>query len=172
MKVCTFIGHRKVENENELKIQLEKLVEKLIASDNVSIFLFGSASRFDSISHEVVCKFKEKYPQIQRIQLRAEYDYVDYKETFTNLEKYYEDTIFPNQVKGAGKNSYVVRNRLLIDKSDIIIFYYNSEYKTNRFIKGKRVFQIEAKSGTASAYEYAIKKKGKRIINMFDIQKN
>ena len=66
----------------------------------------------------------------------------------------------------AGKASYVVRNKEMIDKSNFCIFYYDENYLPPR--RGKSndaLIHYQPKSGTAIAYEYAIKYKI-IIINM------
>lgn len=57
MTVC-FIGHRTIENAEQIKVKLFSLLSKLI-SDCADIFLFGSRSDFDSLCWEVVTELKE-----------------------------------------------------------------------------------------------------------------
>ena len=69
MKAC-FIGHRKVENDDRVSSALKEVVETLIRR-GFKKFLFGSKSKFDTLSWEVVTGLKKKYPFIQRIYVRA-----------------------------------------------------------------------------------------------------
>lgn len=76
------------------------------------------------------------------------------------LLKQYEETYFPEKVKGSGKASYVVRNKEMIDKSDFSIFYYDENYiPPKRRKNNSPLSDYQPKSGTALAYEYAIKSK-------------
>ena len=49
MKSCSFIGHRKINESEELKSKLYNIVEDLILNKNVTEFLFGSRSDFDNL---------------------------------------------------------------------------------------------------------------------------
>ncbi|MBO5200658.1 MAG: DUF1273 family protein [Clostridia bacterium] len=151
--ICCFIGHRTIEENEELKLRLNEIIENLIKRNSVDTFLFGSRSRFDSLCLELVTEIKEKYPHIKRVYVRAEYPYIreEYKQY---LLKEYEETYYPEKIIKSGKAAYVERNYEMIDKSHFCIFYYDG--------KGERP---TGKSGTKIALDYAVKQ-GKRIIRV------
>ena len=67
----------------------------------------------------------------------------------------------------AGKASYVERNQEMINQSDYCIVYYDDNYLPPRRKNSRRdLTDYQPKSGTAIAYDYAVKKK-KKIINVF-----
>jgi len=145
--VCCFIGHRTIIETDEMKKRLLNEIEMLITNKKVDTFLFGSKSQFDSLCLELVTNLKEKYPHIMRIYIRAEYPVI--REDFKKyLLKSYDETYFPEKIIGAGKASYVKRNYEMIDKSNYCIFYY---------------MQLNRKSGTKIALDYAIKREKKII---------
>ena len=150
--ICCFIGHKEIDETQELKAKLCKEIERLIEDEGVITFLFGSKSRFDSLCLELVTQLKEKHPHIKRVYVRAEHPVIDdsYK---AYLLRSYEDTYYPEKIVGAGKASYVERNREMIDKSRFCVFFYDSASVVTR------------KSGTEIALAYA-KKKKKIIINV------
>ena len=148
-----FIGHRKTNETEDLKIRLWDLIEDLILNQNVTTFLFGSKSAFNSLCEKTLIKAKEKYPHIKRVYVRAEFPYIDeeYKEY---LLQFCDDTYFPEKLVNAQKSAYVQRNYEMIDKSDFCVFYFSEkESPTTR------------KSGTKVALDYAIKKH-KKIFNL------
>lgn len=150
---CCFIGHREITETKDLKIKLNIIIEKLIMEEKVDTFLFGSKSRFNDLCLEVVTKLKEKYPDIKRIYVRAEYKYID--DDYKNyLLKSYEDTYFPEKITKANKAVYVERNFEMINKSRFCVVYYD----------GKNV-PSNRKSGTKIALDYAVKQ-GNIIINI------
>ena len=152
-KTCCFIGHRSINETEELKNKLTEIIERLIVEKQVDRFLFGSKSRFNSLCYETVTKLKEKYPHIKRVYVRAEYPYIpdDYK---NYLLEAYEDTYYPKTIIGAGKATYIKRNFEMIEESRFCIVYYNElNSPTTR------------KSGTKIAMDYATKK-DKKIINI------
>lgn len=166
MGACCFIGHRKINETEELKNGIYKIIENLIVSKNVNTFLFGSKSQFNSFCHDVVTKLKEKYPHIKRIYVRAVYEYIedDYREC---LLEHYEDTYYPPKITNSGRSSYVERNQEMIDKSDYCVFYYDANYLPPRRKYSKRnLTDYQPKSGTSLAYDFAQRKK-KTIFNIF-----
>ena len=168
-KKCTFIGHRKIEKNDELIKRISEVIENLIVNENVDTFYFGSKSQFDGLCYVIVSELKEKYTHIKRIYVRAEFEYIDgegsrpYRE---GLMERYEDTYYPEHMSNAGKAAYVERNQEMIKKSDVCIFYYKEDYQPPRRRNGKRdLFDYQPRSGTRIAYEFAEQKK-KMIINV------
>jgi len=151
---CCFFGHRTINETDELRTKITETVEKLIIDENVDTFLFGSKSAFDSLCLELVTELKEKYPQINRVYVRAEFPFIsdEYKEY---LMKLYDDTYYPENILGARRGVYTERNRKMIDKSQFCIVYYDEQY-------GKAL----KKSGTEQALRYAVSK-GRAVINVF-----
>lgn len=148
---CCFIGHRTINETEELKMRLTEEIERLITEEGVDTFLFGSKSRFNTLCLERVTLLKEKYPHIRRIYVRAEYPIIDeaYK---TYLLSSYEDTYYPEKLNGAGRAVYVERNCEMISESRFCIFYFD-EANTLK----------DRKSGTKIALDHALKC-GKEII--------
>ena len=151
MKTCCFIGHRTIDETEELKSKLCEIIEKLIVDENVDTFLFGSKSRFNDLCHEIVTEIKEKHPHIKRIYVRAEYSDIDDTYKAYLLENY-DDTYYPEHIIGSGRAAYVERNYEMINKSQYCIVYYDEQNApTTR------------KSGTKIALDYAIKQNNKII---------
>lgn len=71
----------------------------------------------------------------------------------------YDDTVFPEELIGAGRCTYVKRNQIMIDRCDILVTYFDKDY----------CLADEKKSGTKIAVEYA-QKKHKHIINIFEFK--
>lgn len=151
MRTCCFIGHRTINETEELNSRLYGAIEKLILEERVYTFIFGSKSRFDSLCLEIVTALKEKYPHVKRIYVRAEFPYID-GQYQRYLEKSYEETYYPERLINAGRAVYVERNFEMIDKSDFCIFYYDEGYTPHK-----------RRSGTRIAFDYAVKQ-SKNII--------
>ena len=154
---CCFFGHRTINETDELRTKLSDTIEKLITDEKVDTFLFGSKSRFDSLCLELVTELKEKYANIKRIYVRAEFPVIN--ESYTAyLLKHYDDTYYPEKIAGSGRAAYVERNYEMIDKSKYCIVYYDEQNAP-----------AIRKSGAKIAYEYAMKK-GNEIINMYSVK--
>ena len=148
---CCFLGHRTINETEELRTKLIQTIERLITDEKVDTFLFGSKSEFDSLCLRLVTELKEKYPRIKRIYVRAEYPVIN--ESYTEyLLGLYDKTYYPEKLLGAGRAVYVERNCEMIDQSRFCIFYYD---KVN--VPDAR------KSGTETALRYAVKN-GRKII--------
>ena len=151
--VCCVFGHRTVKKTERLYLRLRGVAEGLILNEGVDTFLFGSKSEFNDICHAVVTEMKQKYPHVKRVYVRAEYpDINDSYEEY--LLEDYEQTYYPEKIRGAGRSVYVERNCEMIDNSRWCIVYFNEDdLPPNR------------KSGTQRAFSYAVKK-GRNIINV------
>ena len=56
---CCFIGHRTINETEELKNEVCEIIENLILFQKVDTFLFGSKSKFNDLCFDVVSKMKE-----------------------------------------------------------------------------------------------------------------
>ena len=155
-KTACIFGHRKIAVTEGLLTRLQEKIEELILCDGITTFLFGSKSEFDDLCYRVVSDLKNKYSEIERIYVRAEFPYIsDSYKAF--LLKDYEGTYYPQKILGAGRASYVERNYEMIDNSSICIVYCDENYLPSA--------KVNAVSGTKIAYAYALRK-NKRIINL------
>ena len=172
MKACSFFGHRDTPQTEELKQKVRETVERLIVEEGVDTFLFGSRSKFDELCLFVVSELKRVYPNIKWVYIRSQYLSIEkgYEEY---LLQFYDDTIMPFRLNGAGRASYVERNQEMIDGSDYCVFYFDSTYlpRERRYSKNC-LTEYQPKSGTWLAFNYACQKKrcGRlvEIINLRD----
>ena len=144
---CSFFGHRSVQNENLIEEKLLAIIEKIIIEENITNFLFGGFSDFDTICNKIVSKLQNKYTFIKKIFCYS--DEMDLKR-IKDLTKY-DELLFLPVVFNYWYTRIYYRNCEMIKKSDIIIFYV--ENREN--------------SGAYKMYGYAQKSK-KRILNVFD----
>ncbi|MGN0961644.1 MAG: SLOG family protein [Christensenellales bacterium] len=177
-KVCSFLGHRKINVTEEFKKKVTETIEDLIVNHNVSEFLFGSRSDFDTLCHSIVTELKEKYPKIKRIVYTCASESFVLESDREKMEKLYTDITnreihlrgfeeeFEHKTKySAGRASYIERNYAMIDKSNYCVFYYDKNYQTQVRQRSKQGCYYQPNSGTALAYKYATRKK-KEIINL------
>lgn len=165
---CCFIGHREIKATNILRENIRKTVENIILESvhiNEIRFLFGSRSQFNDLCYEIISELRVLYPYIKRINCptKNEYTVIDGDNRFDNYSKIkrFEAEIRDEKILISSRASYIIRNRVIIDNSDICIFYYSPDYVP--LITGR---SKSRKSGTALAYEYA-KNNKKKIINLF-----
>lgn len=167
MRTCCFLGHREIKDSCKLETKLYEQIEGLIVSHNVCRFLLGSNSQFNELCYSVLTRLKEKYPDIRRVYVRAEYADIDEK-YMEYLLKRYEETYYSEELRRSGKAVYVERNYEMIDNSHFCIVYYDENYFPKKRRRKKSVIsEYQPQSGTKLAYDYALNKK-KEIINMFE----
>ena len=183
-KRCCFIGHRTIEESEELFTLLRDTIKRLILEEGVRYFLFGSRSAFDDLCHHLVTEFQKEFPSIVRVAYTRRSEYAVKAEEKEKMErtwasvlktdvklKDYDAEVQSDRVFSAGKASYVERNYEMIDDSDFCVFYYNEAYLPPRRKRSKRdLSTYQPKSGTRLAYEYAIRKSqdgAKIVINTY-----
>lgn len=162
---CCFIGHRKVNDVASVTERIKPVVMELLVQ-GISRFLFGSRSEFDDICLSVITELKKDYPEIVRVYVRTQYPEISdmYKKY---LLEGYDETVFPKGVENAGRASYIERNEYMIENCSVCVFYYDDAYKpVIKKAANSHLPDIQPKSGTKTAFEYAVKKK-KKIINVF-----
>lgn len=160
--VVTFIGHRKIDDTEALRKHIYDTVNDLVG-EGADTFLFGSRSKFNDLCLEIVTVIKQSFPHIKRVYIRAEYPDIseDYERYLLSM---YDETFFPENVKRAGRASYIKRNFDMIDKVDVCVFYYNESYVPQS--KASEMLPHRSVSGTKIAFEYA-KTHGKKVINLY-----
>lgn len=153
-KTVAFVLHKSVEEFYETAKKLRRLFSRLIEEENAETFLFAGQSFFDYFCCEILTDLKRYYPLINRVYIRQLQDKMsDYDKMSLshNFDKVFIPIIIQN------KNLYKSRYIAMIDKCDILVTYYDKDYK---LLKGKA-------AATKNAVEYALKA-NKRIINLAD----
>lgn len=176
MVVC-FIGHRKIEINDCLRSRIAKTILQLIDC-KFDIFLFGSANDFDCLCWSAVRDFCKNNDKLKTIcySLPHEYAFISKNEADSIAKlcagivhraitfRYFDEV---RKISVGGRKSYIIRNRKMIDDSDACVFLYDENYLPP---KSKNEEQnsnaVQSASGTAVAYNYAIRK-NKVVINLF-----
>lgn len=165
--ICCFIGHRRIENEESVRERVENIIRSLLDCGTRE-FIFGDHSEFCDICYEVLSQMITEYSDIVRIH----YSTLSKNQSESVMRFFvfgYEKTVFAEDYYAtrATKAIYVIRDRAMIDESDVCVFYYSSEYIPIKKESSKTVKSVkESASGTRIAFEYAVKK-NKKIINLF-----
>ena len=151
-KICSFFGHRNVEITDEL---YTVTTAEVIASVDFGcrIFYFGGYGDFDELCYKIVTKLQQERPElnIQRIYCVPRERYLRKQVPYFRAEDYEGVIYLMPSFEGWYKSIYF-RNCAMIDESVYVIFYAEER----------------SKSGAYKAYQYARKKKGKRIVNLFE----
>ena len=150
-KICSFFGHREIDITEQLYTRTAAEITKALKL-GYRTFYFGGYGDFDDLCLKIVTKKKLEYPElnIRRIYCVSQERYLRKRVRYFNREDY-DDIIYLAPSFDGWYKSIYFRNCIMIDQSDLIIFY--AESREN--------------SGVYKAYRYAKKKKDKRIENLW-----
>lgn len=144
----SFFGHREVEDVLLIQEQVERLIKEILSTKEYSEFLVGHNSEFDSLVSSIIHKLKKDFRDDNCCHtLVLPYNTAKYRNNCNSFDQYYDNIeIYKNYNTSHFKALIQLRNRDMIDRSDLIVFYIEHEY-----------------GGAYQTYQYA-KKKGKSII--------
>ena len=139
-KICSFFGHRKLKDGEELKRRVEITVEDLIKK-GFTVFLFGGFGEFDELCHEIVSTLKTKYPVIKRVYCVADEKYLRANKRPKDLQtEDYEEFIYYAPSFDYWYTRIYYRNCEMVKHSDCVVFYAENRvdsgaYKILQYVK-------------------------------------
>lgn len=152
LKIYTvsFFGHRKTERFRELEDQIGRLVRNLIDTNDYVDFLVGRNGEVDQLVSSVIRSVKREGRQERCSHtLILPYETAEYRKNRQSFEAYYDTIeIFQPQPAPHFKAAIQARNRLMVDRSDLVVFYLEHDY-----------------GGAYQTYQYAAKQ-GKQILKL------
>jgi len=150
-KTICFTGHRNLEHsEKEIKARLSTYIESFIKNDYTH-FIVGGALGFDMLVAELLIELKNEFP---RITLEIAIPCLDHTLRWNKSQKERYDNILQNAdtktliTQTYNIYSYQLRNKYMVNHSDIVIAYYNGKPSgTKNTIcytkkQGKEIFYI------------------------------
>lgn len=157
MHTCTvsFFGHRLIEGDFwKLDEKLREIVRLLINRNFYTEFLVSTGGDFDRIVSSAIKHEQKLFGEVTVAHvLVLPYIMTDYIERNMGLNSFYNDIeICEESCDAHPKAAYGIRNRAVIDRSDLVIFYVNHIY-----------------GGAYQAMKYALKT-GKKIHNLGTLQ--
>lgn len=145
----SFFGHRKIEDLQQLDECLTPMIKKLIQTKPYVTFLIGRNGEFDEYAASVIKRAQRELGK-ENNELTLVLPY-----TVANLpyyERYYDYITIPESVDCAHpKSAITLKNRWMIDQSDLVIFFVKNDV-----------------GGAHTAMKYA-KKSSKHMINLANI---
>lgn len=138
----SFFGHREIDRFREVERQVESLVFKLIEEKDYVDFLVGRNGEFDQIAAATVRRAKECYRGKCSLIWVMPYEMAEYRENKKAYDQYYDEVETCPESDGTyPKAAYQIRNRSMVDRSDLVIFYVTHHsggaYQTMQYAKGK-----------------------------------
>ena len=146
----SFFGHREIENALEVERKLEAKITELIQTKQYVEFLVGREGEFDILAASVVRRVKKQrdYGNCSLIWVLP-YMKAEFRDNEKEFLEYFDDVeICEQSAKAHFKSAMQIRNRVMVDKSDLIICC------------------IQHKSGGAYKTVQYAQKQGQTIINI------
>lgn len=146
----TFIGHRRIYDISEIEEKLAPILTELLSTKEYVEFYIGRNGDFDEIAASVIKRI-QKQTDRNNSSLILVLPYV--VKDIEYYSEYYDEVIIPYIIEKAHpKSAITLRNRWLIDLSDMLISY------------------TERKTGGAYATEKYAVSLNKKVINLKKIK--
>ena len=146
----SFFGHREIDNAVQVERNLEEKITELIRIKQYVEFLVGREGEFDILAASVVKRVKKQmdYGNCSLIWVLP-YMKAEFRDNEKEFLEYFDDVeICEQSAKAHFKSAMQIRNRVMVDKSDLIICC------------------IQHKSGGAYKTVQYAQKQGQTIINI------
>ena len=139
----SFFGHRIIEDFNQAEKKAEALIRELILQKEYVEFLIGRGGDFDQIVSSAVKRFQRRIradnSSLVWILPYPTAELRNYEESFS---AYYDEIEICDAAQNSHpKRAYQIRNRQMVDRSDLVVFYveHNSggAYQTMQYAQGK-----------------------------------
>ena len=148
--VVSFFGHRQLDITNAMEDRLESIIRSILLEKEYVEFLIGRDGDFDIWTASVIRRMKRTVrDDNSSLTWVMPYLEAEYRNNEESMEEYYDHIEISDAASLAHyKRAYIIRNREMVDRSDLVIAYVN------------------CKSGGAfQTLDYA-KKVGKEVINL------
>ena len=144
----SLFGHREIDDLRQLESRLYPAVKALIQAKQYVTFLIGRNGEFDEFAASVIKQAqKESGKEDGDVALVLPYTVAGLE----YYERYYDDIIIPDSVNRVHpKAAITVKNRWMIEQSDLIFFYLERN-----------------KGGAYAAKRYAERLK-KTVVNLYE----
>ena len=135
----SFFGHRQIERPIILETKLEKLIQELLVSKEYVEFLVGRDGEFDQLVSSSVLRCKENIrDDNSALVLILPYMTSEYRNNEESFHNYYDEIEICEESSAKHfKSAHQTRNRSMVDRSDMIVFYieHNSggAYQTMKY---------------------------------------
>ena len=154
----SFFGHRQIDNFFEIELVLEKLIRGLMLSKEYIEFLVGRDGDFDQLVSSTVlrCKRTVRDDNSSLIWIMP-YLTAEYRNNEEAYNKYYNEVeICSDSAAGHFKSAFQIRNRAMVDRSDLVIFCVEhasgGAYQTMKYAKKIGKHSINLAEATIDPY--------------------
>lgn len=121
----SFLGHRKLDSPILIEEQLEAIVLNLLSTKAYIEFLVGRDGDFDLLAASVIHRCKRTFrDDNSSLVWVMPYPTAEYRNNESAFRAYYDEIEICRESSGKHfKTAFQLRNRSMIDRSDLAVFY-------------------------------------------------
>lgn len=121
----SFFGHRNLDSPIQIEQQLEAIVLNLLSTEAYIEFLVGRDGDFDLLAASVIHRCKRTFrDDNSSLVWVMPYPTAEYRDNEGAFRAYYDEIEICSETSGKHfKNAFQLRNRSMIDRSDLAVFY-------------------------------------------------
>lgn len=146
----SFFGHRIIEDFNRAEKKAKVIIRELILQKEYVEFLVGRGGDFDQIVSSAVKRLQRRIrADNSSLVWVLPYSTAQLRNNEESFQAYYDEIEICDAAQNSHpKRAYQIRNRKMVDRSDLVVFYveHNSggAYQTLRYAqeKGKRIINL------------------------------
>ena len=146
----TFIGHRQIDCFSAVEQQLERILESLFFEKEYICFYVGRNGDFDQMAASTVLRLKKRLRNDNSSLIWAlPYLTAEFRENEKSFTSYYDEVELFDELNGCHPKAAIQkRNRLMVDKADLVIAYVKTNtggaYQTLRYAErsNKEIFNL------------------------------
>ena len=146
----SFFGHRIIGDFKRVEIKAEALIRNLILQKEYVEFLVGRDGDFDQIISSTVKRFQRRIrDDNSTLVWMLPYTTAELQNNDESFLTYYDEIeICSAAAVTHPKRAYQIRNRQMVDRSDLVVFYvvhkYGGAYQTMRYAQkqGKQIINL------------------------------
>lgn len=150
----SFFGHRIIEDFNRAEVKAEALIRELILQKEYVEFLVGRNGDFDQIVSSAMKRLQRRIrADNSSLVWVLPYPTAELRNNEESFRVYYDEIEICDAAENSHpKRAYQIRNRQMVDRSDLVVFYVEHRsggaYQTLRYAqgKGKRIINLAEQS--------------------------
>ena len=125
----TFTGHRCIDNILQVEMRLEQIIRELIQDHEYVEVLVGRDGEFDQIVSSTVIRMKKRSGNNNcALVWVMPYLNAEYENNTESFDNYYDEIeICEESSMAHPKSAFQIRNRSMVDRSDLVIFCVEHE---------------------------------------------
>lgn len=125
----SFFGHRDFSKHFEYEEKIKQIITNLLREKEYVEFLVGRSGEFDLFVASVIRRVRNEYGYNNyALTLVLPYVTAEFKNNEKEFCNYYDEIeICPDSEKAHFKSAITLRNKSIIDRSDLVIFYVEKE---------------------------------------------